>query len=69
MNIQEVVNEIYLETGGYSDLIEAIAIREIEDWKEAEAIDEALDGDQTEELAEGVKESLLSKMNEIEGNE
>lgn len=69
MNIQNIVNEIYLETEGYNDLVEAIAVREIEDWKEAQDIDEALDGDQTEELAESIKQSILSKMNKIEGNE
>jgi len=69
MNIQNIIDEVYLETCGYSDLVEAIATREIEDYKEAEGIDEALDGDQTEELAESVKQSILYNMNKLEGNE
>jgi hypothetical protein len=63
MNIQHAINEIYLETEGYSDLIEAIAIREVADFKESRGIYKALDKDQTEELAESFKQSLLSAMN------
>ncbi len=69
MDIQEQVNQIYLEAGGYTDLMEAIAMREIADYKELNDFQgEALDGDITEEIAENIKADILNERNIFEGN-
>jgi hypothetical protein len=67
--IQDQVNEIYLSEGGYINLMEAIAMRELIDYKEANDFQgEALDGDITEEIAECIKADILNELNIFEGN-
>lgn len=62
------IKDYYEEEGNFNDLVEEIAILELKLYKAMEKTKEPLDGDITEEIAECFKQSLLSKLNEIEGN-
>jgi hypothetical protein len=67
MNIENALRQIYND-GDYDSLVKAIAVIESESYKEFHCIKEALDSDQTQEIADDFAQSVLNKLNELEGN-
>jgi hypothetical protein len=67
MNIENALRQIYND-GDYDSLVKAIAVIESESYKEFHGIKEALDSDQTQEIADDFAQSVLNKLNELEGN-